>query len=113
MELLWEAPHPLTVADVHARLTTERELAYTTVMTVLDRLSKKSMVRRELAGRAWQYSPVSTQAEAIATEMASLLTGVSGETRLAALRVFSRYLAEAERAALGASGEVVASTGFP
>jgi predicted transcriptional regulator len=34
-----------------------RDLAYTTVMTTLDRLYKKNMLKRESDGRAFRYSP--------------------------------------------------------
>ena len=51
MEHLWEAASSggadfkgATVRQVHDRFEGEREIAYTTVMTVLDRLSKKSLV---------------------------------------------------------------------
>ena len=47
MVLLWRAGEPLTVADVQELLARERDLAYTTVMTVLDRLAKKGLARRE------------------------------------------------------------------
>jgi predicted transcriptional regulator len=34
-----------------------RDLAYTTVMTTLDRLYKKNVLKREAEGRAFRYSP--------------------------------------------------------
>jgi predicted transcriptional regulator len=39
------------------------KLAYTTVMTTLDRLYKKQLLNREAEGRAFRYSPRYTQAE--------------------------------------------------
>ena len=100
MELLWAADQPMSVADVHAVLTAERELAYTTVMTVLDRLAKKDLVDRELVSRAWQYTPKSPQGEVLAGEMVALLDGVAGDVRVAALRELGRTLSPAERAAV-------------
>src|SRR5215472_10843372 len=52
MDVLWESRDPLTVRQVSGGLT-ERDLAHTTVMTVLDRLAKKGFARRERDGRAW------------------------------------------------------------
>lgn len=46
------------VRDVQQALAPERTLAYTTVMTVLDRLVRKSAVSRHKAGRAFVYQPV-------------------------------------------------------
>ena len=43
MVLLWRAGEPLTVADVQELLARDRDLAYTTVMTVLERLAKKGL----------------------------------------------------------------------
>jgi predicted transcriptional regulator len=39
------------------------KLAYTTVMTTLDRLYKKQLLNRAAEGRAFRYSPRYTQAE--------------------------------------------------
>ena len=89
MELLWAASVPMSVADVHAKLSEERELAYTTVMTVLDRLAKKNLVDRELLNRAWQYTPRSSQAEVIARDMGRLLDGVPADVRDEALRLLN------------------------
>jgi predicted transcriptional regulator len=46
-----------TVQQLHARLLASRPLAYTTVMTVMDRLTRKGMVEREKHGRAHLYHP--------------------------------------------------------
>lgn len=58
MLLLWTAHEPLAVREVRDALLPERDLAYTTVMTVLDNLYRKGAVRRELDGRAYRYEPV-------------------------------------------------------
>ena len=50
MDILWGTGESLTVREVSAQLT-ERDLAHTTVMTVLDRLAKKGFARRERDGR--------------------------------------------------------------
>ncbi len=54
MEDLWNHG-PARVRDVMNRL--DRPLAYTTVMTTLDRLYRKNMVRRRILDRAFWYSP--------------------------------------------------------
>jgi predicted transcriptional regulator len=60
-------------------------------MTVLDRLSKKGRVTRELEGRAWIYSPAESRATLMAAEMLAALTGTS-EQRTEALREFAAAL---------------------
>jgi predicted transcriptional regulator len=54
MELLWQHGESV-VHDVVQRL--ERPLAYTTVMTTLDRLYKKGLLQRRKTSRAFVYSP--------------------------------------------------------
>ena len=54
MEIVWEHGES-AVRDVVDRLT--RPLAYTTVMTTLDRLFKKGLLTRSEEGRAFRYAP--------------------------------------------------------
>jgi len=53
MEVVW-AHGDSNVRDVTARM--QRPLAYTTVMTTLDRLYKKGLLEREMTDRAFVYS---------------------------------------------------------
>jgi predicted transcriptional regulator len=53
IKVLWKYPGA-SVAQVRAGLT--RPLAYTTVMTVLDRMSAKGLVARRKNGRAYLYT---------------------------------------------------------
>jgi predicted transcriptional regulator len=46
------------VKDVRRAITVNRNLAYTTVMTVLDRLARKGGVARRKVGRSFVYAPV-------------------------------------------------------
>ncbi len=56
MEVLWKRAEAMAVREVCARLDGET-LAYTTVMTTLDRLYKKGLLRREKDGTAFVYQP--------------------------------------------------------
>jgi predicted transcriptional regulator len=60
MRRLWRRARPTTVRELVEELQQEREIAYTTVMTVLDNLHKKGWLRRELDGRAYRYEPASS-----------------------------------------------------
>ena len=46
-----------TVSDVQESLLPLRPLAYTTVLTLLDRLSRKGAVTRVKQGKAYRYAP--------------------------------------------------------
>ena len=104
MGQLWASGAPLTVREVHERL--DRELAYTTVMTVLGRLAKKGLVRQERDGKAYRYAAASTREQLAASIMLDALGDV-GDDREAALVAFVDRVgpagADALRAALSAS----------
>jgi predicted transcriptional regulator len=68
MRRLWQRAAATSVRELVDELQLEREIAYTTVMTVLDNLYKKGWVRRERDGRAYRYEPVSS-AEEYTTEL--------------------------------------------
>lgn len=53
MDCLWQSEEALSVRDVAVRLN--GSWAYTTIMTTLDRLFKKSLASREPRGRAFVY----------------------------------------------------------
>ena len=90
MEILWAHPdEAMTVRDVHEQVTAQRDLAYTTVMTVLDRLSKKDIVARELEGRAWLYRPARTRVELVTGEIHDLLEWLSPSERAAVKALFA------------------------
>lgn len=63
MHRLWSWDRPAPVREVLDDLNKERPLAYTTVMTVLDNLHGKGLVRREKSGRAWAYTPTMSREE--------------------------------------------------
>ncbi len=92
MEHLWDAARggtsrATTVREVHERFG-DREIAYTTVMTVLDRLSKKDLVTRERDGRAWRYFPADTREALTAQTMLRTLDDMEVTDRRAALLHF-------------------------
>lgn len=57
LKALWRLGNG-SVRDVRDVLTENRNLAYTTVMTVLDRLVRRGAVDRRREGRAFVYAPL-------------------------------------------------------
>jgi predicted transcriptional regulator len=55
LERLWELGKPVTVRELIEHSCDD--LAYTTVMTTLDRLFKKNLLSRQADGRAFRYAP--------------------------------------------------------
>ncbi|HSW49956.1 MAG TPA: BlaI/MecI/CopY family transcriptional regulator [Bryobacteraceae bacterium] len=60
LKALWKLGEA-SVKDVREDLATSRDLAYTTVMTLLDRLVKKGGASRRKTGRMFVYSPALPQ----------------------------------------------------
>ena len=108
MDVLWETDAPLTVREVSARLT-ERNLAHTTVMTVLDRLAKKGFARRQRDGRAWRYCPAATR-ETYVTELMLTALDQTGD-RTAALTRFAQSVSGVEADVLRDALEVIEGDG--
>lgn len=92
LDALWEGGALATPA-VHEKVGLPRKLAYTTILTVLQRLHKKGLAGRREEGRSHVYFPALSReefarkrGEGLATSLASL-----GDAGMAA------FLAEAER----------------
>jgi len=56
MKAVWRRPL-ITVRDVQGAIRPARKLAYTTVMTIMDRLYHKGFLSRTLQSRAHYYEP--------------------------------------------------------
>lgn len=80
MDVLW-GRGSATVAEVLGEI--EDDLAYTTVLTVLQTLEEKGHVRHEQEGRAYRYYPEVDREEAGASAVAYLLRKIfRGSPRL-------------------------------
>ena len=86
MGVVWRHS-PVTARDVCERLTGPRERAYTTIMTTMDRLHRKGLLRREKDGLAWRYTAALGRAEferALADGLVAGILQSHGETALSA-----------------------------
>src|SRR5437660_6325079 len=75
MELVWKKANPtVTVRDIYDSLRQQRQIAYTTVMTTMVRLSEKGLLRIvDRAGLANCYAPVQTREEFIRNAVSMVL----------------------------------------
>lgn len=78
MDHLWDTTGPQTVRQVHESLRADRGLAYTTVMTVLQRLARKGLVAQIRDDRAHRYAAISGRDELVAGLMVDALDEASG-----------------------------------
>jgi predicted transcriptional regulator len=58
LKVLWAGDQELTVAETQKALKPDRPLAYTTVLTLLERLYRKGQVSRRKQGRGYAYRPL-------------------------------------------------------
>jgi len=74
MQKLWDWQRPVAVREVLEDFQKDRTIAYTTVMTVMDTLFQKGVLKRELHGRAYRYQPVRTREQHTAEIMEQALS---------------------------------------
>lgn len=79
MEILWVSPDSLSAYDLQERLV-GRELAATTILTVLSRLEKKGFVARSRDARPHRYAAAATREEHMADLMHEVLGTASNRT---------------------------------
>jgi predicted transcriptional regulator len=93
MDVLWDSVGWLTAREVAARLQHERDLAYTTVLTVLERLERKGFVQRQRAARAHRYKAADAREVVVAEAMLEAL-GTADDRGSALVRFVGAVSAE-------------------
>jgi predicted transcriptional regulator len=84
MDRLWDRGRPALVREVLDDLRHDRQIAYTTVMTVMENLYRKGWLRRQREGRAWRYEPTGSRSGYTAALMSdALATSTDRRTALA------------------------------
>lgn len=103
MELLWERGEAMTANTLRDQLAgtqasggAAKELAVTTVLTVLSRLEKKSLVERERDTRPHRYRAVTTREEHTAELMHEVLGSATDRDAVLAQFIGSVSASEAE-----------------
>ena len=117
MRILWDRAEA-TVLDVQNRLRPERDLAQTTIATLLSRLERRGVVEHRLDGRQFVYRPLITEQDvrgSMVSELTELLFNGSSAALMSHLlrsrdmnpgdldRV-KRMIAEAENGSTSATG---------
>jgi predicted transcriptional regulator len=100
MDVVWDRGET-SVKDVGARLSSA--VAYTTVMTTMDRLFKKQLLTRRKVGRAFVYRAAATRDElegAVAAELVQSLFDRPGSESLPLLSSLVDAVSDRDRALL-------------
>lgn len=98
MDILWTSAEPMSVHDLLDTLNERKQLAYTTILTVVTHLHEKGWVEREKRSRAYYYYPARTREEATSQALRQLLDSSSDSA--AVLLHFARTVSETEQEAL-------------
>lgn len=93
LDALWARGGSSTVRDLKPGFG---GMAYTTLMTTLDRLHRKGVLAREKAGRAFSYQPRLTRDELLSSVAGDALAAILGP-RGAELRPVVSFLVDAVR----------------
>ena len=102
MNTLWPIGQA-TVREIRDLLAPRRPRAYTTIMTIMDRLARQGVVERVKTGRAYLYRPRLTPEEARAQAVGQVLENFFGGSRDALVAHLNGAVA-VRRAAAGAAG---------
>jgi predicted transcriptional regulator len=105
MNTLWPMGEA-TVREIRDGLAPRRPRAYTTIMTIMDRLARKGVVERRKVGRAYKYVPNLSEDDARAQALGQVVESFFGGSREA-------VMAHLERAVLTASVPVAVKTPIP
>ncbi len=106
MECMWEIGSA-SVREVHVCLAEKREIAYTTVMTVMSRLAEKGMLERRQEGRAYLYAPVESRDTFCTNVVRRVMDGLFGGAGRPVLAHFVENLTEADSAELDGLARVI------
>lgn len=77
LSVLW-AKGPLGAREVLEELPDKKERAYTTVLTVLQVMEKKRLVRHEADGNRHIYIPLAKQADVLGSYLKGIVSNVFG-----------------------------------
>jgi predicted transcriptional regulator len=86
MDAVWSKNlQSFAVSDVLAGLEKQRDIAYTTVMTVVSRLYTKGLLSRERDGKRYLYSPKLTREQFLEATAREVLNGAVSDQRAMAM----------------------------
>ena len=78
MQAIWQCEPPVSRADLEARLSKDRHLAPTTILTFLTRLCDKGFLAVERHGKTNCYTPLISEKDYLAHESRNILNRLYG-----------------------------------
>ena len=106
MECVWELG-PVSVRDVHRCLEERREIAYTTVMTVMSRLASKGLLVSRPQGRAYIYEAAADREAYCAGVVRDFMSEMLADADKAVLSQFVESVTEHDRTQLDMLAQII------
>jgi len=88
MEIIWRKDCEVCVRDVLEELSLQREIAYTTVMTIMGRLADKKLLQKRKMGNAFFFLPVMSRGEFTARIVSGVVDDLLADFSEAAMAHF-------------------------
>lgn len=85
MRILWSLGEEATVEEVRQALPEHRRGAYTTVQTVLNRLTDRELLERRRVGRTIVYRASTSESDYVSASLHRALDGASDRARRSAI----------------------------
>jgi predicted transcriptional regulator len=93
MEIVW-AKGEITVRQAYDKLKEQREIAYTTVMTVMSRLAEKGLLKKIKEGPAFLYRATSSREAFTQATVKKIITGLLADFAAPAISQFVESLGD-------------------
>ncbi len=100
MEIIWLKGCEVSVRDVLDALNVERDLAYTTVMTIMGRLAEKNLLEKHKVGNAFLFKPLLSRDEFTSQVVEGLIDDLLSDFSDTAMSHFVRRVEEKDRKTL-------------
>ncbi len=110
MEIIWHKDCEVCVRDVYEELAARREIAYTTVMTIMGRLADKKILTKRKAGNTSYYLPVMSRHEFTETVVGNVVDSLLEDFADATLAHFISRVDEKDRATIEKLEKMLAAT---
>ena len=95
MEILWRRGESC-VKDIIDIINYDRDISYSTVITVTNRMVKKGLLTRKKSGKTYFYKPVNTKEQFLEIVSKKVVEGVSGFSLQTAMVHFIDYMTQLE-----------------
>lgn len=106
LECVWDLGEA-SVKDVHECLLERREIAYTTVMTVMSRLTAKGLLISRPVGRAYVYEAAASREEFCAGVVRGFMSGMLADSDRAVLVQFVESVTERDTEQLDVLAQII------